>query len=158
MPLREPQAREVTGVCGTERRVGQRLARASCRHEIFEYIQPLAEVGLDRELHRLAVRREHESAHTGELSHLRDVSSRSGVHHHLDSVVLVEVLLERFDNVRRRLFPDVDDARVPLVLGELAACEVAVDVLDLLVRLRNERVFFLGDHDVRDGYRDRRPR
>ena len=61
---------EVSGVSGTKSGIGKRLTGASRTHEVLEYLHALAEVGLDRDLHRLTVGSEHRSAHTGKLTHL----------------------------------------------------------------------------------------
>ena len=84
---------QVTGVGGTQCGVGQTLASTVGRDEVLEYAQAFHEVGLDGPLDDLALRRGHETAHTGELADLLERSTRSGVGHHVDRVEAPEVLL-----------------------------------------------------------------
>ena len=62
--------REVAGVGGAQRGVGQALARASAGDEVLQDGEALAEVGLDGYLNGLAGGVCHEAAHTGELAYL----------------------------------------------------------------------------------------
>ena len=63
-------AREVAGVGGLERGVGQTLARAVRRDEVLQHRQAFAEVGGDRRLDDLARGLGHQAAHAGELADL----------------------------------------------------------------------------------------
>ena len=70
-------ARQVAGVGGLERRVGQTLAGAVRRDEVLEHGQPLAEVRDDGLLDDLAdaagdllLRLGHQAAHAGQLPDL----------------------------------------------------------------------------------------
>ena len=87
--------RQVAGVGGPQRRVGEALAGAVRGDEVLEHRQALHEVGLDRPLDDLALRVGHQAAHPGELADLLERPAGSRVGHHEDRVQLVEVVLHR---------------------------------------------------------------
>jgi hypothetical protein len=60
-------ARQIAGVGGLQRRVGQALAGAVRRDEVLQHVQAFAEVRRDRRLDDLAVGLGHQAAHAGEL-------------------------------------------------------------------------------------------
>ena len=79
-------AREVAGVGGLERGVGQTLAGAVRRDEVLEHGEAFLEVVDDRRLDDLAepagdllLRLRHQAAHAGELADLLAVTARAGV-------------------------------------------------------------------------------
>jgi hypothetical protein len=63
-------ARQIARVRGLQRRVGQTLAGAVGRVEVFENVEAFLEVRDDRALDDLARRLGHQAAHGGELLHL----------------------------------------------------------------------------------------
>ena len=63
-------AGQITGICGTQSRIRQRLTRTTGTHEIFKDLHTFAEVGLDRNFHCLTVGCKHRTTHSGQLSHL----------------------------------------------------------------------------------------
>ena len=77
---------EVPGVGGSQRGVGQSLARAVGGDEVLQHGQALAEVRLDRPRDDLALRVGDEATHAGELADLHDVPARARVGHHVDRV------------------------------------------------------------------------
>ena len=79
-------AGEVAGVGRLQGRVGQALAGAVGRAEVFQHAQALAEVGLDRRLDDLARRLGHQTAHAGQLADLLDAAAGAGVGHEVDRV------------------------------------------------------------------------
>ena len=79
-------AGQIARVRGLQRRVGQTLARAVGRVEVFENGQPLLEVGDDRRLDDLARRLGHQAAHAGELLDLRRRAAGARMRHHVDRV------------------------------------------------------------------------
>ena len=149
---------KVSGVSRLEGGIGKRLARTAGGDEVLKYFKTFTEVRLDRYLHCTSVRCEHKSAHTGKLTHLCHVASRSGIGHHLDRIVSVEPVLKGCDDILRRLLPDSDNVVVALLVGKLTAEEVLVDSLDLLLRLLDEGILLVGDGDVGDGDRNCRLR
>ena len=140
---------QVTGVCGTQSGIGQGLTRRTRAHEIFEDFHTLAEVGLDRDFHRLTVGREHRSAHCGKLTHLLHGTTRTGVCHDLDRVVLTEDGFELVGDFARGLVPQIDDASVTFLFGKKSALTVFVDGIHLLLCLsKNLRLFGRDVHVV----------
>ena len=147
-------AGQITGVCGTQSGIGQRLTGTTGTHEVLQDLHAFTEVGLDRDLDGLTVGSEHQTAHTCELTHLCDRTTGSGVGHDLDRVVAVEAFLQGAGNLVGGALPDLDDAVVALLLGEQTAQEVLVDNIHFLLSsgdvlgllLRNGHVIY-GDGD-----------
>ena len=79
---------QVAGVGGTERGVGETLACTVRRDEVLEHREALTEVALDRARDDLTARVGDETTHTGDLTHLHDVSSGARADHHVDRVEL----------------------------------------------------------------------
>ena len=67
-------ARQVAGVRGTERRVGQTLAGAVRGDEVLQHRQAFAEGRADRQVDDAAGRVGHQTAHAGHLRDLADVT------------------------------------------------------------------------------------
>ncbi len=149
--------RQVTGVGGAQRGVGEALAGAVGRDEVLEHRQAFHEVGLDRALDDLALRIRHQAAHAGELADLLERAACARRSHHEDRVQLVQVRLHRVGNRVGRLRPDVDDRLVALVLGDQAAVVLAVNLVDArlvpgqdLLLVRRDDDVVLGDRDAGD--------
>ena len=81
--------REVAGVGGAERGVGETLAGTVGGDEVLEDREALTEVRLDRPRDDLTTRVGHQATHTGDLLHLHDVASGARAHHHVDGVELL---------------------------------------------------------------------
>ena len=127
-------AREVPGVGGLERGVGQALARAVRRDEVLEHGQPFAEVRRDRRLDDLARRLRHQAAHGGELPDLLGRASGARVGHDVDRVearldelfaglgiddlFLADLVHHLLRHLVGNAGPDVDDLVVPLTVGD----------------------------------------
>ena len=79
-------ARQVAGVGGLERGIGEALSRAVGRAEVLEHAQAFAEVGLDRRLDDSPGRLGHQAAHAGELADLLEAAARAGLDHQPDRV------------------------------------------------------------------------
>src|SRR6185369_16522848 len=79
-------AGQVTGVRGLQRGIREALAGAVGRVEVFKHRQTFLEVGNDRRLDDFARRLGHQSAHAGELTHLRRRTARTRMRHHVDRV------------------------------------------------------------------------
>ena len=69
-------ARQVAGVRGLQRRVGQTLAGAVRRDEVLQNVEAFAEVRRDRRLDDRAVRLGHQAAHARQLADLRCTRAR----------------------------------------------------------------------------------
>ena len=112
--------RQVAGVGGTQRRVGEALSRAVRGDEVLEHRQALHEVGLDRALDDFALRVGHQAAHAGQLADLLERPARTRVGHHEDRVERVEVVDHRVRHLVGRGVPLLDDRLVALLLGDQA--------------------------------------
>src|SRR5205823_9189250 len=136
-------AREVSGIGGLERRIGQTLARAVRGDEVLQHRQTLAEVRGDRMLDDFAGWLRHQSAHAGELANLLARSAGAGVGHHEDGIELAALRLGHL-HLREHLVghrfgsavPDVDDLVVAL-----AGRDGAVETLALDFEHRTARSF-----------------
>src|SRR3546814_17111280 len=71
--------REVTGVRGLQRGIGQALAGAVRRDEVLQNVEAFTEVRGDRRLDDRAVRLGHQATHAGELTNLRLATTPPGV-------------------------------------------------------------------------------
>ena len=168
-------AGEVAGVGRLQRGVGQTLPGTVRRGEVLEHVQAFAEVRADRRLDDLAARLGHQATHAGELLHLADVASRARGRHEVDRVQVpgprrsrraaragldAAVVLERLDQLLGDLLtavrPEVEQLVVPLALGDGTGVVVALDAIDLLLRLIEERLLARRDPQVGDA--DREPR
>ena len=145
-------AGEVAGVGRLEGGVGQALAGAVRRDEELDDRQALAEVRADRELDDVAGGLGHQASHAGELADLVAAAARAGVGHHVDVIEAGAVLLEGLHHHRGellvRLGPDLDDAVVALLLGDMAGYILLLDGLDLLVRGLDHLGLLLRHDDV----------
>ena len=149
---------QVAGVGGTERGVGKTLARAVRRDEVLEHRQTFTEVALDRARDDLTTRVRHQTAHTGDLTHLHDVSTSTRVDHHVDRVERRrhQEVLHGLRDLVGRVGPDLDLLLAALVVGDDAALVLVLDLgrfaLELLEQtgLRRRRRD-VGDRDRQSG-------
>ena len=148
---------QVTGVGGLECRIGESLAGTVGGDEVVEYGETLLEVGQDRILHRLSAlttadRLGHQTTDTGELLDLIGRSTCTGVHHHVDGIeavlVLLELLHEHLGDLVIDVGPDVDDLIVTLVVGDDTEIEVIHDLLDLAEAIGDDLLLLLRYNDV----------
>ena len=133
--------REVAGVGGTERGVGETLAGTVGGDEVLEDRETLAEVRLDRPRDDLTAGVGDQTTHTGDLLHLHDVASGTRAHHHVDGVelLLAHLGLHRVTDACGGLAPDLDLLLAPLVVGDDAAVVLALDLVGLGLELLEER-------------------
>ena len=166
-------AREVAGVGGFQRRVGQALARAVRGDEVLQHVQPLAEVGGDGRFDDGAVRLGHEAAHAGQLADLGGGAARAGVGHHVDGIegLLIDFLavavlhfllgqLAHHDlgDFVARLAPDVHHFVVALACGDKAGVELLGDFFHLGLGAGNDFGLLRGHEHVFNGNGDARAR
>ena len=145
---------KVTGVCRFQSRIGKRFTRASRTGEVLENIHAFAEVALDRDFHCASRSREHQTAHTCELTHLAHGATGSRIAHHVDRIVSVKTVLKRIRNILCCLLPYVYDALVTFILGEKSSTEVALDMIHFLLRFRNESFLLGRNRHIRNRYGD----
>ena len=149
-------AGQVTRVRRLERRVGQTLAGAVGRVEIFKDGQAFLEVRDDRRLDDLARRLGHQAAHAGKLLDLRLRTTSARVGHHVDRVdrLLAAVLALRrgrdfLHHLGRDLVaatrPGVDHLVVLFLLGDQAVLILLLIVLHQRAGLVDQR--HLGGRD-----------
>src|SRR5690606_36320227 len=142
---------EVTRVGGTQSRVRQTLTGTVRGDEVLQHGQTLTERGLDGPRDRLVLGVRHQTAHTGNLTHLHHVASRTRVHHHEDRVGLGEVVVHRLGDLVGRLGPDLDELLRALVLGDQTALVLLLDLLVSGLPLGDDLPLRLGNHHVGDG-------
>src|SRR5207248_2538358 len=141
---------QVARVGGPQRGVRQALAGAVGGDEVLQHGQALAEVRLDRPRDDLALRVGDEPTHTGDLLHLQHVSASTRADHHLDRVVLREVVAHLVRDFRRGPGPDLDELLATLVVGDDTALVLLLDLLrHLLVATEDLRLLRRRD-DVGD--------
>jgi hypothetical protein len=147
-------AGQITRVGGAKGRVREALAGTVGGDEVLENRHAFAEVAPHRHVDDTARRVGHQASHTAELADLALVTSRAGVGHHPHGAVRIEAVHHLGGQVVGGLLPDVDDLLVALVIGDEAALELAVDLVDGGVRRDQASGLVLGDHDVadRDGH------
>src|SRR5688500_12412631 len=157
--------RQVAGVGGLERGIGEALAGAVRRDEVLEHAEPLTEVRPDRALDdltdaagELLLRLGHEAAHAGELPDLVPAAARARVEHHEDGVepalAQAHAVHHRLGHVVVRVGPGVDHLVVPLAEGDLAGVVRLLEALDALVGLVQELHLLGRDLEILDTDRD----
>ena len=131
---------QVAGVGGAERGVGETLAGTVRRDEVLEHRQALTEVRLDRPRDDLTTRVGHQATHTGDLTHLHDVSSGTRADHHVDRVErrCASIVLHGLRHLVGGVGPDLDLLLAPLVVGDDAAVVLALDLGGLALELLEE--------------------
>ena len=85
----------------------------------------------------------HQASHACELLDLLIGTTRSGIRHHEDVVVLIEPRHQIFRELLIRLLPGLDDLLVALLIRRKSAAVVAGDLLDRRLCLRDEALFGL---------------
>ena len=124
---------QVARVGRPEGGVGQALAGAVGRDEVLEDGHPLPEVAPDGDVDDPARRVGHQAAHRAELADVALVPAGARRGHHRDRPERVEAGHHRVGHLGGRPLPDRDDLLVALVVGDQAALELAVDLVDLAV-------------------------
>src|SRR5579862_3068470 len=152
--------RQIAGVRGFQRGVGETLAGAVRRVEVLEHREAFFEVRDDRALDDFARRLGHEAAHAGELTHLRRRAARAGMRHHEDRVDLTllaflrrgprrrDFLHHRFCDGFGALRPGVDDLVVLLALGDQAVVVLLLEFLHQIAGLFDGRTLGMRHHHV----------
>src|SRR5208283_2111821 len=149
-------ARQVTRVGRLQSRVGQALAGAVRRDEVFEHRQPFTEIGRDRRLNNFTRRFRHQSAHTGELANLLFRSAGAGIGHDVNrvefalfvpSLHLVEHFIGYFFRNGR---PDFDDLVVAFAVGDRAVQVLLLHADHLFVGIFYQGLLVVRDHHVID--------
>ena len=116
---------QITRVGGSQRGIGKSLTGASGRNEVFQNVKAFTVVSPDWHFDG--------RTHSGELTDLVLRTTRSGVRHHVDVVVLIEVVVQRGTNIFGSLVPDADELCLSLGIGNKAAVELLVQLCNLSV-------------------------
>ena len=149
-------AREVAGIGGLERRVGQTLARAVRRDEVLQHGEAFAEVRSDRRLDDFARGLGHQAAHAGKLADLLFRSARAGIGHDVNRVddAFLVLALHRLEHLLGDFFgdvaPDGDDFVVALAVGDRAVQVLLLHLDDFLFGVFDQRKLVAGDDHVVD--------
>ncbi len=152
-------AGEVTGVSGLQRGIGQTLTGTVGGDEVLQDGQTLLEVREDGVLDDVLtaattalLRLGHQSPHAGELADLLLGTTGTGVHHHVDGVEALVVLLDALHQVERELAvgvcPDVDGLVVALVVGDETHVVVTQHLVHLRLRGLHQLVLLVRHHNV----------
>ena len=149
-------AGEVTGVCRTERRIGQTFTGAVGGSEVIQYGQAFTVVRLDRQFDRTAGGIGDQAAHAGELAHLAVVTTGTGLGHHGERVEFLHAFLHGFAHFVRGLRPDLDDFLIPFRVGDEAAAEEILDTFDFRILFGDDLVLVGRDSDIVDADGDAR--
>ena len=104
------------------------------RHEVLQYVQTFTEVGLDRQLDRMTGRIRHQASHTGQLFDLLIRSTRSGVRHHEDVVVLIQSAKQCLGQSIIRLLPGLDDFLITLLVSNQSTLVIAGNPVNDILR------------------------
>src|SRR5665648_1175424 len=138
---------QVTGVSRLKCGIGKCFSGSMRRDKEFKHVHTFTQVGLDRNLNSFTGCISHVAAHTGELFDLVDISTCTGIGHHLDRVVFTEVLLEFFSNRIGGIRPNGNNCLVTALFIQHTALVHAVDVFNLVLSFMNHALFnFRNDH------------
>ena len=124
------------------------LTGATGRNEIFQNIQTFTVVGTNGHLDGVAGGVCQQAAHAGQLLDLVHRTTSTGVCHHIDLVVLGQVVCQSLGDLIGGSLPDGDGLVVTLVVGDQAAVEQLADLCDLLVSLSDQFLLLRRDHSV----------
>ena len=146
-------ARQITGVSSAQGGIGQALACAVRRDEVFLSGQTLAKVRADRHRDDASRRIRHQTAHTGQLRNGAEAAfGRAGTGHGGQVTVRVQGRADSFGDIVGGLLPDLDDALVLFLLGQQTAPEVTLHQFHILERPFDNLLFLRRDGNI--GYRD----
>ncbi len=124
--IRLPSTGQVTRVGSTQSRIGHTFSSSVRGDEVLQYVQTLTEVGLDRKLDRMTGRICHQSTHTSKLFDLLIRTTRSGVSHHEDVVVMIKTVQQCVSQLIIGCLPGLDNFLVTLFLCDKTTLEVLV--------------------------------
>src|SRR5580704_3969508 len=147
-------AREVAGIGGLERRVGQTLTGAVRRDEVLQHGEAFAEVGRDRSFDDFARGLGHQTAHSGKLTNLLLRSARARIGHHVNRIdhALFVLLFEGLEHFVRNFFGDIrpngDDFVVALAVSDRAIEILLLNFDDFVFGRVHQLEFNAGDDHV----------
>jgi hypothetical protein len=151
-------AGQVARVRRLQRGVGQTLAGAVRRVEVFKNGQAFLEVRDDRRFDDLARRLGHQAAHTGKLLHLRRRTTRARVAHHVDRVDRLfgrarppgraDLVHHGVRHLVAATAPGVDHLVVLFLLRDQAVLVLLLVIGHQFLGLVDQRILAVGDDHV----------
>ena len=143
--------RQVARVRRSKGGVGESLARAVGRDEVFEDRHALAEVAPHGHVDDATGGICHQATHAAQLADVALVTAGTRGGHHRHRASRIERLHHLVADLLGGVLPDRHDALVALILGDQAALELTVDRLDLIVSALEQPGLRGRDGDVVDG-------
>ena len=125
--------------------------------KVFQYVQPLTEIGLDRQFNRMACRIRHQAAHAGKLFNLLIRTTGAGIGHHINVVVFVKTGQKVVRKLIVRRLPGLNYFFIALFLCDQAAPEVLGNVVNRGLRVRDQLRLAGRNRHIRDRNRHGRP-
>ncbi len=120
--------------------------------EVFQDIQAFTEIGLDRQLDRMAGGIRHQSTHAGKLLDLLIGTTGSGIRHHKDVIVFIQAGQKVMCQLVVRGLPGLDHLFIALLLCDQAPAEVLGDMVHRVLGV-GDQLFLGGRHrHIRDRY------
>ena len=120
---------QVTGVSRTKSRIRQTLTCTMSGNEVLQYVKTFTEVRLDRKFDGVTSCIGHQSSHTCQLLDLLIRSSRTGVSHHENVVVLIQSGQQIVGQLIIGGLPGFDYFFIALLLGDQTAAVVLCNVV-----------------------------
>ena len=139
---------QVTGVGRPQGGIRESLAGTVGGDEELEHAHALHQARLDRALHGLTLRIQHQTPHAGQLVHLVGITTGAGIGHHVERVELIEVLVHGLGHLVGRLVPLLHDQLVPLAFGDEAAIVLRIYLSDLALIVIEDLTLLRRDNDV----------
>ena len=110
------------------------------RHKVFQYVQTLTEVGLDRQLDRTTCCIRHQTTHTCKLFDLLVRTTGSGICHHEDVIVFIQPGKQSFCQFVIGCFPCLNNFFVTFFFCDqttfVVLCDLVYSILCSLDHLR----------------------
>ena len=147
-------AGQVAGVGSTQSGIGQTLTSTTGRNEIFQNVQTFAVVCTNGHLDGVTGGVCQQAAHTGQLLDLVHRTTSTGVCHHIDLVVLGQVVCQSLGDLIGGSLPDGDGLVVALVIRDQTTVEQLADLGDLLIGLGDQFLLLGRDHSVAHSHGD----
>ena len=139
---------KVTGVRGTECGIGKTFTRTTAGNEVFEDVKALTVVSTNRNFDCFTGSVGDKSAHTCKLTDLVHGTTSTGVCHHEDRVVLIEVFFKGVSNFVGGLVPGFDNFFVTFFVGHKTAAILFGNGIDLFLCFRKDLRFFRRNNSV----------
>ena len=107
-------------------------------NEVLQYVKTFTEVGFDRKFDGMTSGICHQSSHTCQLLDLLVRSSRTGIRHHIDVVVLIKSGQQIVGQLIIRGLPGFDNLFIALLLSDKTAAVVLCNVIYSCLSISNQ--------------------